>query len=425
MEIIKILKLNFKIFFCSIIILFSSINILLEKFDKTTNNIAALFVLLISIYLVYAYRNNIMLFIIYFALLFFNYSIIIPVYFQTADVFLFRAIKNDMIYGIGIYILLFFMLLLLLFKKNNINESKLNTLDLFENNVHKNILIVILILGILGIIILALILNINVFGYNIGALYEYSILFFILGYFYSGKNSYWKIVLTFILLLYTLITFVDGDRVSVLQMIIASFLLLFHDKVNYKSLLPFILLGILLMTWLGLYSDNIDIKTLTLPQTINFLKERSFSLDTAYAAYYASLTFVIVKGIVPFSTEITLFGKFLYSLILGGSMAGDFSLPEYTKQYVFHYGGGVLPMYFYFYLGWAGIIIPAALISAFSRRIQNLNKDSSNYSKLLSIYIVSTVPRWYLYSPTSLTRGVLLFTIVYYIFYFIHKKIKI
>lgn len=407
-----------KIFFYAILLLIASYNIISSNFNELNNKTIAITVLIMSVYLMIAYRKNLMLFIIYFAILFFNYSIIVPVYLSSKDVFIFHLITDIRIRGIGINVLLIFMILLLFLRKNNKN-GKLDT-NIFLINNPKNLFIVSMLIVIL---IFVFLLAIN--GIGIGPIYEYSIILFILGFYYSGNSKLIKTLFTMILFCFCLLTFVTGDRVSVLQMLIAYFILIFNRKVTYKSILPIILIGIIFMTFLGLYGDGVSLNSLSLTNIFSLLEKRYFSLDTAYSAFFTSLTFIGVKDIVPISTEIGLFFSFLTSMLFGGSIVENAALPLFTRQYMVHYNGGILPVYFYFYLGWIGIIIPAILVAFYTRKIQSLNEKSSPYLKLMLLYITSTVPRWYLYSPSSLIRGVLVFSVFYFLIYFISFNFKL
>ena len=86
---------------------------------------------------------------------------------------------------------------------------------------------------------------------------------------------------------------------------------------------------------------------------------------------------------------------------------------------------GVLPYYFYFYFGWIGVIIIAIYVSRFISMCDNLNNEN-NYGlkKCISVYFLISVPRWYLYSSSPLTRGVILLTIVFMINEMINKSSK-
>lgn len=406
---------------CGFLLLFSFANIIYQNYDITSNRVAGLLVLIISGYMAFSYRNNLTLFTIYFAILYFNYSIVVPVYFSSKNIFIFHLIKDDNIRGIAIYCILVFMIFIALFQRKSSETVVTNTKDNFylSNNPLNFLNCMIVIVILLGI------LFIDLRGYSIGAVFEYSIILFILGYYYSGENKSIKILLTLILIIFSLLSFLNGNRVAVLQMLIAFFLIFFNNKLTYKSVLLFATLGILFMTFLGLYGDGIPLHQLSFKNVLNIFGDRFFALDTSYSAFFTSLTFVMVKEFVSFSTEIVLFVKFMLSMIFGGSIVEDSSLPLFTRNYMIHYNGGVLPIYFYFYLGWLGMLIPAGLLNFFTKQVKKMSGETKDHVKLVVLYIASTVPRWYLYSPSSLVRGVMIFYVAYFIFLVLDNTKKV
>ena len=102
----------------------------------------------------------------------------------------------------------------------------------------------------------------------------------------------------------------------------------------------------------------------------------------------------------------------------------DMLLTSISNTYVAHYGGGLIPFYFYFYLGGIGIVLAACLVASYLNIVINLEEQSSGYFKCLSVWVVSTTFRWYLYSPIGLLRGVLFLTIAYYAFSYFHYMLS-
>ena len=101
-------------------------------------------------------------------------------------------------------------------------------------------------------------------------------------------------------------------------------------------------------------------------------------------------------------------------------------LNSLTGKYQVNYGGGLLTCYFYFWFGWLGVIFISIYIAFLYSTIKNNCENKySEYKEVLSIFIISTIPRWYLYMPNLLFRGILLFTIFYFIIYLFFKKLDI
>ena len=104
--------------------------------------------------------------------------------------------------------------------------------------------------------------------------------------------------------------------------------------------------------------------------------------------------------------------QFILYIFLGSKIV-DSNLAVYTRQYYVHYYGGVLPLYMYFYLGILGIMFIVLYLKFWIKKMNESSKKVSHLQRCLCIYISACVPRWYLYSPSSLFRGVLIFIFVY------------
>ena len=103
------------------------------------------------------------------------------------------------------------------------------------------------------------------------------------------------------------------------------------------------------------------------------------------------------------------------SILIGGGKIPNSNLATFTHKYYLHYYGGVLPIFAHFYLGYLGVILLAMYLSILLNKfiLGKCERKFSGIRKCIGIYITSTVPRWYLYSPTSITRGILIFVVVY------------
>ena len=160
---------------------------------------------------------------------------------------------------------------------------------------------------------------------------------------------------------------------------------------------------------------------------ISSIFKEGASLDTAYSAYYTSLSFIKTEELLGFGERFLMFLKFCLSMIVGGSKVPGSNLSEYTRQYFVHYYGGVLPFYGHFYLGFAGVIAFGVIVALYMNLILKNKKRKNGVGACVSAYVIATVPRWYLYSPSSLIRGVALLAAVYFFTYFadsILKRIK-
>lgn len=114
--------------------------------------------------------------------------------------------------------------------------------------------------------------------------------------------------------------------------------------------------------------------------------------------------------------RLLLFAKYIISIFIGSNaMTEDVDLSKLAlNAFPYHGGGGVLPNYGFFYLGVIGVILLALLVTRYFTVIAKTNSKSSGLCKCITVYILASMMKWYLYSPAPLLRGVLLLSVVYY-----------
>jgi hypothetical protein len=252
--------------------------------------------------------------------------------------------------------------------------------------------------------------------------YEYSAILFMMFFYYSGKQKWHTRAGLLLVGIYSLQSFIFGGRIEAIQFILVAYIMLFMHKVSMSKVMIAMGIMFVLMSVVGvvrgeLLSGNADIVSI-----FTSLAKHGFALDTAYAAYYASESFIYVIDKFSIHEILTFFWAFVKSIIVGTDP--DMLLTSISSEYVAHYGGGLAPFYFYFYLGVVGIFFIAGITAFYLNIVNNLKSESSGFLKCLSVWIVSTAFRWYLYTPLPLLRGVLFLTIVYYSFNYLHHQIN-
>ena len=385
------------------------LNVLYE-YPKDFVYLTVIAVMAISIYLVLKYKNRWELLIIFAFLFYYNYSIVMAEFVLTIDDFftIYAWTKESYI---ALNSILLYMIVICMFspaeKKTELGEGVYNTCK--RNN------------GFVVLCIALVLVLIFIFGYKRpeanerGApspLYEYSIIFFIVGYMYAGKA--YKKVLTALLVIFALQNFIFGGRVTGLQLILIWFLVNYSHKAKLKLLVPVIIVALIAMGIIGSVRGNYSGFNLSemVKDVWNDRRGTMFVNDTAYSAYHTSVTF-IKSETVGWGERLRIFKNYMLSMILGGSKVPDSNLAEYTHRRFMHYYGGVLPVYCHFFMGYAGVVLSSFLTLVYIRMISKINEDSSAIVKCISIYITSGLSRWYLYAPSNLMRGVMLLSIVY------------
>ncbi len=269
---------------------------------------------------------------------------------------------------------------------------------------------------------LALIL-IGVFGYarpsaigergEYSTLYEYAVIIFIIAFFYAG-NKLSRLLLSILLFMFAAQDLLFSGRVTALQLIICWFLIFFAHKAKVRYILPVAVVLMILLVGIGNMRINYDFGKNVFENAINGLVYSRFSFDTAYSAFYTSVTYILTEARVTMAERLIIFGKFVLSIFGGEAVKGG-DLAEYTLKYYMHYNGGILPIYLHFYLGYFGVVLSGAYTAFLTRKTVSDKPHTKwrNYLKCLGVYVACTVPRWYLYSPTPLFRGILILSLVY------------
>lgn len=402
------------IFYFGIFLLF--LNCILEK---NINAICSFYSIFICLYFVYYVYKNKMLLIIFICLLYFVYSICIFNYYDNHINNSFKGFVGSEYSTHSLNILLLFLLFLLFFLPKNINDIKVKTM-LYKKKAP-------MLIGVLSNLFLIFIL---IYGFgrpetlgdrgSPSALYEYSIVIFIVLYYYYHNNIIVKKMTTVILFLFVFQNLIFGGRVTAIQLIFVYLIFLRIDNISRKVIFLGSFLGVFVMSLVGAFRGNIlfiDLDDIYI--TFKTLFENKLLNDTAYSSYYTSTTFLVMKDQLTFS-QIWHYA-FMYLLSIPfGSIIKDSNLSLLSHQYVNHYFGGILPFFFYFYFGFLGVVFISFYLSKLFKSINSM-ENKKGFKTCFSIYIVSTVFRWFLYSPNNLFRGLFTLAIIYFFLTFILK----
>lgn len=379
------------------------------------NILVAAITCLISLWSIIRVRQNIYLVIIYGIILYSNYSICAANYFSHIDTF-FTSYSTDIVSTYGLNILAISSTLLFVLAPSYRSESG-NIRSLVVNNCD-NLIIFIGILVVLTFI--------WVFGFtrpdvegargSPSAIYEYSIIFIILGFYYAGKRKVNYVLLVIAVAMFALQNFIFGGRITGVQLIICLYLSLFVDKIPQRIVLIGFACLFILMTVIGQMRGSFSLLSMDISSALDSIKTNMFALDTAYSAYHTSLTFLLHAQNITMFARVALLGKWILSIVIGGSVT-DSNLAVYTRQFYMHYYGGILPFFGYFYLSYPGIYLLYLYLSVYLKKMACLTEQSSGLIRCISVYIVTTCFRWYLYAPTQIFRGVLLLSVCYGVCY--------
>ena len=241
--------------------------------------------------------------------------------------------------------------------------------------------------------------------------YEYALIVLLVALSFSGRN--WKALVVLLgssawMILHGLL---HGERVLALQIMIVWGIYLLLHVLSLKLIIPGCIAGIFLFTIFGMYRGLNALEGNVFYNVFQSLLHGGMANDTSYAAFQTSLNVIRYGDLLSIWERLWLFIKYL-AYIFAGSAVPDVNLALLALEVGWHGGGGWLPVYFYFWLGFPGVIASGALLGWLVNKVSNLNRKRG-YLNYLALYLVATSPRWYLYSPAPLTRGVLMYTLAY------------
>lgn len=399
-----------------------SVAVILLIFLKDVQQLraAGIYLLFLSLYLCFKLHKNIYTFIISAFILWSNYSIVVANYFNNDGSFFVSEAYSDAAI-VGMKVMLLFMSSVIVFSR--FIHSIKNNESIFQNSIFQrrdpNVYISWVYIAVLLIILIMTLKSAFIeLGIN-NTFYEYSILFFVCGFFFFRKYKPYVIISSLILLVFALSNLLRFGRVLAVALFILFFASFIHKEknTNYKKILfliPLFFILIIVFIGIGKYRQTGGFSFNLFKDTINTYFDESLATDTMYSAYYTSLTFIKTENILSFGDRFNIFINFCLSMFFGGSIISNSNVAVITRQYYMHYYGGFLPFFGHFFMGYTGTIIVAMIVSLYFNRIQKVNKNSKGFIKCVVLYLTSTVSRWYIYSPSNLFRGILLLAIVYY-----------
>lgn len=240
-------------------------------------------------------------------------------------------------------------------------------------------------------------------------IFEYSIMIVLLVWYYSKDyrivNLFIKIYMIVFFCLFTIL----GDRSSTFMMAIMYYQLYLSTKISNKKLIIYVLFFLLIGKTIGIIrTSNTSIDLL-----IYNLVNKGFYVDTFSYSYYAGISFVALYSMASNKSIIGI-SYFLYQFgIKFGNYWNISVVAKELSPLLYNQGGGMLPGYIYSFSGFFGVILFSILIGIILRKFY-VNAKNKDY--IYQMLITSMVFRWYLYSPTTLTKSILVyFTLIFFI----------
>ncbi|MBX9034606.1 hypothetical protein [Gordonibacter massiliensis (ex Traore et al. 2017)] len=378
---------------------------------------AAVMTILLSFYLVIIARKNWLLVVVFFFVALCCYSFCIVNYFDIQIISPYVQLRGTLDAFTGINVMLVFLTCITVLMPLRINVFPRKFVFIDPKRESATVAIAcgacVIATGLLGL----------GEAYGIGSriritsIYEYAVILFMLGLFFSGGNRKTLVFLTCALVFRVFLDFSIGGRITSIELVSVWFLMVVSDRVNIRKVAPFAVLAFVIMLTVGeLRGDSFSLDA-TL-QGVRDFSQAGFAWDGAYSAYYTSLTFLSYENMVSVAERLHSFFLFLASIVLGGSVEGS-NLALVTREGIWNMGGGYYPFFFHYYLGWGGVVVFSLLLGAILRFMANMGdgRPLSGFQLICSVWVSAMAFRWFQYNPMLLPRGLFFLACLYAVLY--------
>ena len=247
-------------------------------------------------------------------------------------------------------------------------------------------------------------------GYSL-PLYEYSLVVMVVGLRFTGRDKKavaYLLAASSWMILHGLL---HGERILSLQMMLVWGAYLLLHVLSLKIIIPSCIAGVVLFTFFGIYRGISTVGENSLSHVLGTLFAGGMANDTSYYAYWAGMS------IYRFSQTVTIWERLWYFVkyilyIPFGSLIPNVHLPVLASQVNHNLGGGWLAFYAHFWLGIPGVIAVGGVLAWLINKLTSLQKNR-HFLNYLALYVVACSPRWYLYAPANITRGILIYAAFY------------
>lgn len=257
---------------------------------------------------------------------------------------------------------------------------------------------------------------------------EYSIIFFLLAFYYSGNSFIKRTSLTIIYLFFGIYALLIGSRIVSIQYMMAIFLvsdwkifsIIRKKSANIKGNLNiiYILLAMLLMKGIGaIRSSGLSIQKL-LVAMFSTSNQTGVVINNQSDVIYSTVSLIALEsqGVIDFKVKVLSFIQHIAGLFLPGSLNGEYSnFPAFVVKNSINYGGGggffFGPIYIWF--GYIGVILIAVFLGK-SMTIAYTGRCSTIF-KFYVLILIITLFRWYPYTIYGIYKLPLYGVIMYYI----------
>lgn len=385
------------------------------------------FSLLLNGLLIYQNRLNKPIAIFY-IFVFTYFWVLVSYFFDGRQITFHQDFRSEEYYNKGLFLFSFFLAFLAIF--NNVNNQEAHISD--RIHLKKNQLIFWFNILIFVIIIFKGKTGQNIFesgGYGKGVVHsssinEYSIIFFLVAYVFSGGARFKKSLLLLLGIAFCLKNILFGGRIEVIQLGLMIFILFFEKRIKPFYFYLSIILGLAIFSAFShirsnpLLLTNFDLKAIVLGNS-NAPIEASNQGDVFHST--VRMMAMVDTGIIGFFERIYAFILFLMSSVIPFSrLPALANLASYKANMFSTGGGGLIFGYFYVWFSLPGIVLIAYLLN---KVLTVFLRSSHQVGLMYAILVLCTFPRWFAYIPINLIKLCLVGAVYYFFIMALHNSI--
>lgn len=255
---------------------------------------------------------------------------------------------------------------------------------------------------------------------------EYLLILYLLCFLYTGKSRKKKLLCYLLFGLYTVFTLMAGARIEIIMLFLMLLVVKLQYVISFKKLAGAAVIGIWGMSIIGSIRNN---PTLLLQSTpMEILMPFNHATDTQASnegdIYWASERMICLIQEKHLSTNerVESAGCYLLSPFVQTSILPPVAELTHYKTDIYTTGGGCLaPIYYYVLFGYPGILLLAWI---FSKSMNRLSVSKLTPWKIYAILMVTTLPRWFAYSPLHLIKYCIWAIFVFALFLSLDYTIK-
>ena len=260
-------------------------------------------------------------------------------------------------------------------------------------------------------------------------MYEYTLIFILMAYIFSGKKYYLFMIVNIFVIYYSFKGLFFGGRIESIQAILMFFYFNFNLAKNIKK--KYYYLSILIFSFLlyvvGRIRHDWSLINDLISSPISFFSSHNYTgiVSNNFGDVIVSssrMLGLVNSGIWDLTFRIESFFSYIFNLFLFGMDFKNYANLAAKDQNIYGAGGGGL-ISTYFYV-WGSVFFTIAISIFIGKIISKFFTSDNKYILLYGFLVLITFPRWYAYNPINLVKMIVIAVMIYSILILIFKVKK-